>query len=61
MLFYETKDYIMDEKFILNHFSDNRLNHWSGRQSEWLEIDYLCMKDFLDEYFRHKRELMDIL
>ncbi len=61
MLFYETKDYVRDEKFILNHFSQNRLNNWSGRQSEWLEIDYLHLKTFLDEYFRHKRELQDLL
>ncbi len=61
MLFYETKDYISDEKYILTHFSQNRLDHWSGRKSEWLEIDYLYMKEFLDEYFRHKRELTDIL
>lgn len=61
MLFYETKDFVRDEKFILNHFSQNRLLHCSGRKSEWLEIDYSKLKTFLDEYFRHKRELMDNL
>lgn len=61
ILFYETKDYKRDEKNILEHFSKSRLDHWSGQKSEWLEIEYSGLKEFLDEYFRHKKELMDIL
>lgn len=50
LLYYETDDYIRDENHVLNHFKEYRLDN-ASKKSEWLQIEFVLLNDFLDIYF----------
>lgn len=57
LLYYETDDYIRDENHVLDHFKEYRISHGNGnRKSEWLQIEFERLKDFLDIYFENNIE-----
>ncbi len=55
LLYYETDDYIRDENHVLNHFKEHRLDN-ASKKSEWLQIEFEILKDFLDIYFENNVE-----